>query len=458
MGLDYLSELPVSVGAGAVYPYSDELLSKGVRKSKYESEPYNLFRVVGAGEHRRIWVPRNMVTKITQDFRSKGVPCDFKSKFVPRNSEQARIIKESVELLTQRRSFMLEAPTGFGKTWCATDIIAKIGLKTIIIVTKEDIRDQWLEACTKVLGLTVGKGVGFIQGDICNTLNAKVVIAFIQSISKDQRYPEHVFKDFGLAIWDECHRIGADFFSQSAFRIPSIRRLGISATPDRNDGKEEVLEAHIGSIMVRTELAPMPFKVIARRTPWEIPCRPQQINGKWINAPIPHSPGKMGHVTKMLSHHHGRNKMLVDFIVAAHAKGRITLVQSELREHLETIATLLTSSKVPVTDISYYVGGMTKLGREEAKLKPVIMATYAMTAEATDIPVVDTLVMCTPRSDVRQIVGRARRFLPDKPMPLVFDLIDDSSDVLRGYWMSRKKWYGVEQAEISLSVTAVKAS
>lgn len=199
-----LSQPPISVGAAAVYPYSEELLAECERTSKYEDEPYNLARVVGPEQHRRIWVPRNMAPEIVNDMRVDGLSCNFNSSFIPRNEEQTRVIEETVALLEDGYNFMMEAPTGFGKTWCACDIIAKVGVKTIIVVTKEDIRDQWVVALEKLLGLKVGKDIGFIQGDVCKTVGCRVVIAFIQSVAKEQRYPASVFSDFGLAIWDEC--------------------------------------------------------------------------------------------------------------------------------------------------------------------------------------------------------------------------------------------------------------
>lgn len=452
---------PISVGAGAVYPMKQSIIDACERKAKYADADgnfeFSLCRVVGPEFHKRVLVPRNMAPSITEDLRHAGLDYKFESAFVPRNAEQNRCINEVAALLSKGKNFVFEAPTGFGKTWCATDIIAKVGKKTIIVVTKEDILDQWVVAIEKVLGLTRKNGLGIIKGDVCDTVNCGVVIAMVQSLAKEARYPEHIFRDFGLAIWDECHRIGADFFSQSCYRLPALLRLGISATPDRKDGREEVIEAHIGPTLVRTTIAPMVPRVISQDSPWKIPLvRKTDKQGKLVMgddgkiemSQMPHTAGRCGHVVRLLSNFHPRNKMLVNFVAQSYKAGRKILVQSDRKEHLEVLASMIASSGVPLTKITFYVGGLTSAQREKAKEGAVVMATYQMTAEATDIPELDTLVMASPKSDVRQIVGRIIRFVEGKKEPVVFDVRDDSSSVFEGYSNTRARWYASIGAKV----------
>lgn len=434
-------EKALSIGAGAVFPYSEYMVEACKRKSRYGDE-YSMVKVIGQGDKRRIIAPRNMASSWATDLRVDGTPCKFKSAFVPRDEEQSRVISETVQLIATGANFMVEAPTGFGKTWCAADIIAKVGKKTLIVVTKEDIRDQWIAALKAILGLDIGNGIGLIQGDTCSTSGAKVVIAMVQSLSKDARYPEHIFREFGFVIWDECHRVAADQFAQSGFRIPAKLRLGISATPDRKDGREEVLYAHIGPVLVRSEAAPMTPRVIAQRSPWEVPYRRKRLkDGSFTMVQIPHSAGKASHVIRLLANHHGRNNIMATFISAAYKKRRIIMFQSDLKDHLDTMKSLIIAKGIPPADVGFYVGGLSSEAREIAKKKRVILATYQMTAEATDIPELDVLVLGTPKSDVRQIVGRVIRFLPNKKEPIVFDVFDATSSVFNGYWGARKKWY-----------------
>lgn len=436
----------------------------GEREAKYADEngntKFNLFREVGMGHNRRIWVPRNMAPSIPEDLRVEGRVIDVESSFVPRNSEQARIIADTVQLIELGESFILKAPPGFGKTWCTTEIIARYRRKTIVVVTKDDIVDQWIAAIEKLTNLRrgPGKGIGLIRGDICDTINQSVVIAMVHSLAKEARYPEHHFRDFGLAIFDECHRMGADFFSQACFRLPAKIRLGLSGTPHRKDGREEVIHAHIGVVKVETELAPMIPRVISQESPWHCPTKRKtdkegrvvmDKEGKAVVVPIPHTAGRTGHIVRMLCNHHGRNRILADFTVQAFKKGRKVIFQSERRDHLELMTSLITSLGVPPSKITLYVGGLTKKQRDEAKKGNIIMATYKMTSEATDIPDIDTLVMGTPMSEVEQIIGRATRFMEGKKEPIIFDLQDLTSPVFKSYSENRLRLYRSIGAKVS---------
>lgn len=148
--------------------------------------------------------------------------------------------------------------------------------------------------------------------------------------------------------------------------------------------------------------------------------------------------------------------MLADFAFQAYKKGRNVLVQSDRVEHLEMLALLIQKCGVPPGEFAFYVGGLTKQQREYAKTKRIIMASYQMTAEATDIPQMDTLVMGTPKSDIRQIIGRITRWLDGKKQPLIFDLVDDSSSVFKGYAKTRMELYVTLGAEINRTTVVKK--
>ena len=76
--------------------------------------------------------------------------------------------------------------------------------------------------------------------------------------------------------------------------------------------------------------------------------------------------------------------------------------------------------------VGLYVGSVdgrrvTKEQLEVAKGCDVVLATYGMMSEGTDIPELDTLFFGTPRSDVEQVVGRIQRFCDGKKSLLIVD-------------------------------------
>lgn len=345
-------------------------------------------------------------------------------------------------LIDGDRRFLLGDFTVTHNTVVGVDLIAHTGRKTLIVVNKADIYDQWHEALVKFLGLDPSE-IGRIQGDICSVKGKKVVIAFLQSVSKRDRYPTWVYHEFGFILVDEVHNIGADKFGEVAWLFPARLRMGMSATPYRRDGKDISFHCHIGPVLVKSDILPMIPKVLIFRTGCQLPL----VNvfdpeyGKWVKKPMRVQPGRPGAMIKALAMMDDRNRLICDLVVKAYKSGRSIIVFSDSRaRHLPTLEGMLLALGVPGHDMSYYVGGMNKAQREVAKTKRVILATYKMVSEATDIPWLDTCILCTPRVDVAQIVGRILREYPDKREPIVFDLVDNNN-VLRNYASVRKGWY-----------------
>jgi superfamily II DNA or RNA helicase len=428
-----LHEKPLFTQAAAVYPYSDQLAEEFTAVSRFD-DPYLMYREFGHGDKRKIALPRNWCPLGDKDLRVEGAEVKFESIFEPRSSEQSKIVTASAELLKQGKSFITQAPTGFGKTVCAMEVIARVGLKTLVVVTKEDSRDQWYDESKAILGLSRHE-VGFIQADQCEVVDRKLVIGTIQSLSIGGRYAPNTYHDIGLTIWDEVHRAAADHFSNSCWALPSKLRWGLSATPWRQDGKEELLYGHIGNIAVNTtelQLVPNVFRVV---TDVEFPKG------------LRFTPDRLGHVHKFLSMDLKRNHFIARFVRKAWGDQRNTIVFADTLNHLDWLMSAIRKVGVPSKDIAYYVGGLSKPQREKAKGKPVILATYAYTSEATDIPWLDTMVMATPRSNVIQIVGRVLREYPGKPNPVILDLVDPLR-IFRNFADKRLGWYASIGAKV----------
>lgn len=428
-----LQKEPLFTQAAAVYPYSDKLAEQFTAVSRFD-DAYAMYREFGQGDKRKIALPRNWCPLGSKDLRVDGAEIEFESLFEPRSSEQSKIVKASADLLKQGTSFITQAPTGFGKTVCAMEVIARVGVKALVVVTKEDSRDQWYAEAKKILGLQRSE-VGFIQADQCEVIDRKLVIGMIQSLSISGRYAPNTYHDIGLTIWDEVHRAAADHFSNSCWALPAKLRWGLSATPWRQDGKEELLYGHIGNIAVCTtelQLVPNVFRVV---TDVKFPKG------------LRFTPARLGHVHKLLALDLKRNHFIARFVRKAWVKNRRTIVFAETLDHLDWLLAAIRKVGVPDKDIAYYVGGLSKPQREKAKGKSVILATYAYTSEATDIPWLDTMVMATPRSNVVQIVGRILREYPGKPNPVILDLVD-TLRIFRSFADKRLGWYASIGAKV----------
>ncbi|NOQ30169.1 MAG: DEAD/DEAH box helicase [Helicobacteraceae bacterium] len=431
------TESPVVTHSASVYPYSDDILDRFTTQSKYDTD-IKLYKVKTnpTTGKKWIWLPRSCCPIADNDKRRDGDPVKFDLDFTAQDDEQQRVIDEAIELLQAGESFIVKAPTGFGKTAISMPIIAAIGRKTLIVVTKDDVKSQWKDACKQFLGLT-DKDIGYIYGDVCQVAGKKVVIASIKSICKEGRYPKGTFDGFGLMLPDEVHRLGADEFSNAAWQVPAKLRMGLSATPIRNDGKGIVLASHIGQVRVSSEAFPMIPKILVKNSHWKPPYKMKL------------SPGRTMHANVMIAQNMTRNRMMVEFMVSAYNKNRNIVFFSDLKDkHLPVIQDLLIMGGVKPTDIAFYVGGMKEEARNIAKKARVVLTTYAMCSEATDAPWWDVGVLGTPRSDVVQIVGRIIRKYKDKPTPVIFDVVDVTQPLFVGYAKKRQMFYKKIKAEV----------
>jgi superfamily II DNA or RNA helicase len=436
------SRTPLSTGAAAVFPFKEALAQRYRFTSRFGDEVL-LHRV--DKDKRLIHLPRALCPIGGKDERVVGEYVEFPKSPTPRDY-QVDLFKATEKFLLAGESGVVSAYTGFGKTLIGFHAAAVVKRKTLVVTTKEDIYRQWLDGAKTFLGLPPEE-IGEIRGDRCEVVGAKFCVAMIHSLSKVGRYPDWITKDFGLVIFDECHRVPADQFCEVVDMFPALLRLGLSATPNRADGKELLVQAHIGPIRAQTDAQLMVPKVLRFKSAWECPrvLRPDPETGEKRVVRIPHEQGKTPHIEKMIAADKMRNHLLGELIKSALDKGRRVVVFSTLHDHLNALRRVCNDRfGVSGRDMGFYIGASTRAEREHRereKVKPVIFTTYAMMGEGTSLDWLDTCILAMPRSNVTQPVGRIRREYPDKGEPVVMDIVDNDSPVFAGYANSRLRWY-----------------
>jgi len=75
-----------------------------------------------------------------------------------------------------------------------------------------------------------------------------IVIAMLHSLCL-RDYPEGIFDDFGIIVFDEVHHLASEMFSKALLKVRPRFTLGLSATPNRKDGLSQVFYDFIGPVI-----------------------------------------------------------------------------------------------------------------------------------------------------------------------------------------------------------------
>jgi superfamily II DNA or RNA helicase len=87
------------------------------------------------------------------------------------------------------------------------------------------------------------------------------------------------------------------------------------------------------------------------------------------------------------------------------------------------------------------MGGMKESDLADSSEKQIIFGTFSQAHEGLDIPTLDSLILATPKSDIKQSIGRIMREGSTKQnAPHIWDIWDQWS-ILNSMYMKRRKVY-----------------
>jgi DNA excision repair protein ERCC-3 len=149
---------------------------------------------------------------------------------------------EWVNRFVEKQSGILVGPPGSGKTVATMGIMSAIEGETLVLVPSRELAAQWRETILEHTSLTDAQ-VGEYHGGRKEI--RPVTIATYQTAGMDRH--RHLFNDrkWGLIVYDEVHHISAPVFRRTA-DLQAKARLGLSATPVREDDKQKDIYTLIG--------------------------------------------------------------------------------------------------------------------------------------------------------------------------------------------------------------------
>jgi superfamily II DNA or RNA helicase len=133
-------------------------------------------------------------------------------------------------------------PTGAGKTVVALMAVERLAVRTLVVVPTIELLGQWQAALRDRLGLP-DAAVGVVGGGR-RAPSDLTVITFDSAAMPARR-----LDGYGLLIVDEAHHLPATHYRRIAAKVQAPYRLGLSATPERADGRHRDLDALLGPVV-----------------------------------------------------------------------------------------------------------------------------------------------------------------------------------------------------------------
>jgi len=334
--------------------------------------------------------------------------------------------REAVDVMMVSNRGIINYATGLGKTLLATHLIKQYKRKALVVCPSESVAKQFYDILEKSFGKT---RVGFYGGGKKKIEDITVGIAASISLN----IHEFKNKDLGLVIIDECHHTPANTFMQIAEGLSHVGKMfGLTATDYRSDGKDLLIKAGCGSVLVKRDIK------------WGIE------NG-WLAEPY-------FIVREVLTH----GKDYKDDKLKSYKEH--VLNNNEMKSRIESDARAMISAGkqvlILVDEVAHgkelsknlgipFATGQDKKSQEyvdalNKKKISALVGTSGKVGEGTDTKNVDVLILAdftASKGPVIQAVGRALRKQDDKTKALILDYIPLGSSMLTRHAKGRIKYY-----------------
>ena len=116
---------------------------------------------------------------------------------------------------------------------------------TLVVAPTLDLVRQWFDLLKTTFRVPVGV-VGGGEHDV-----QKLTVTTYDSA---MLHMDHLSPRFGLVVFDECHHLPSAGYAMAARSCMAPFRLGLTATPERTDGREASLDALIGPTVYRKDI------------------------------------------------------------------------------------------------------------------------------------------------------------------------------------------------------------
>lgn len=343
---------------------------------------------------------------------------------------QAPVVRNARAALAKHERVMLRAPTAAGKTMMARRVIEaylKQGKVIWFLANQKHLVSQAVEELSRI---AKGIAIGVIQGSRAENPTAPIQVCSVQSLPK--RMARFAAPD--LIVFDEAHHVMARSWKRIVDAFPAAEMLGLSATPERMDGKP------LGDVFRRLVLAPAEAALEALGV--LAPCRyfaPEGVNLGGIKR-------RRGEFEQKSKQEAMRAPKIVGSAVdhyLSHANGRAGILFAASIKASQEMAKRFVAAGIAAE----HLDGETPDDKRAAALerlgagKTKIICNVDVFVEGLNVPAIGVVILMRPTLSLArflQMVGRGRRVTDDYPDLIVLD--HAGNVVLHGLPNDERSW------------------
>ncbi len=340
--------------------------------------------------------------------------------------------KQPVADMLQVQDGILQAPCGSGKSIMALDLICQWGQPSLVLAHTNQILSQWIQYIEDYTQETPG----IIQGNQFHIQN--ITVASVMTLA--QRYLSKEFLEhWGVVILDEAHHAPAYSFHSVLSQFPSRIRIGITATPRREDGLQGLLSAVVGPTRARVSHEELISSGFALRPTVHIVATHFRVS-QFVES-------REDKLYAAIEDDVDRAILVAEF--AYRNRRRSVLILSRRIRHLDHVYDRLFDID-PSLRVKVLTGRLSNKERKrivsdlsEGKIQ-IVLATQ-LADEGLDIPRLDTVFLTFAGASaikVEQQIGRIMRTYKGKKSAEIYDFVDTYVPRL---WKQSQKRKGVYQ-------------
>lgn len=417
----------------------------------FEFEPTMQMLTIPFGMLKHFWggyikeLPYDVKFNHTEDISIKGI----EPLKTPRDYQEKAVSK-----MIEAKGGILVSPCGSGKTFMGQMIVQRIGKRFLWLTHTKDLLNQTYDAFKENFpDIKISK-----FDSKKKAFGEDGTIATVQSLINQD--PLTYEKQFEIIICDECvHTVGS-IKSVSAFakilnNVKARYKFGLTATPSRSDDLIKTMYMYLGCDK-NGKLEPtyvVPSDVVSTIESVHLRYDLDTKDEEKAYTTFIKRTDKNGNIKKTPQIDY---KKLIDYLIEQKDRTE-AIANNVLMNALNNRKQVILCSRLSEIDSYYdFLNPHIKAVKINAKTKDkkrkeilnhpetwdVLIATYSLLKEGTNIPSLDTLHLATPivaKGNIVQCAGRIERIYTGKQQPVIFDYVDANIKYLEIAYYRRER-------------------